>query len=166
MRSLAESCTLSACSASALLALALLAAAPSSAAATDSFRHRPSTGHDVVRFVSPSRTVSCEIHWNGPDAASFVRCQTFLPPRLAILQSDGALSITTVPPTRLAKRALRARPVLAYGATRTVGRFRCTSRESGITCRVASHGFRIAPSGIVGFAPPPQSVPLVPLASS
>ena len=41
--------------------------------------------------------------------------------------------------------ALGAKKVLAYGRSLTVGRLKCTSRRSGMTCRNrGGHGFRIS----------------------
>jgi hypothetical protein len=37
-------------------------------------------------------------------------------------------------------------PVLAYGHSRSVGRFTCTSRTTGLTCRDrrSGHGFEVS----------------------
>jgi hypothetical protein len=99
-------------------------------------------------FLSPSHNISCELHWKDGSLGSFAYCQTRSPGRSATLRSNGTLKTCTRskcigdPPTDA--------KVLAYGHSRTIGGFRCTSRRSGMTCvRTSTHkGFRIAISGV------------------
>ena len=99
-------------------------------------------------FLSPTHNISCELHWKDGSLGSFAYCQTRSPARSAKLRSTGTLKTCTGskcigdPPSNA--------KVLAYGHSRTIGGFRCTSRSTGMTCvRTSTHkGFRIAVSGV------------------
>jgi hypothetical protein len=99
-------------------------------------------------FLSPSGNISCELHWKDGSLGTFAYCQTRSPARSAKLRSSGSLKVCTGskcigdPPTNAKK--------LAYGTSRRVGGFRCTSRSTGMTCvrTTTGKGFRIASSGV------------------
>jgi hypothetical protein len=119
-----------------LLVVLVLAAPASGAAAKRSF------------FLSPSGNISCELHWKDGSLGTFAYCQTRSPARSAKLRSTGTLKTCAGakcigdPPSNAKK--------LAYGRSRTVGGFRCTSRETGMTCvrTTIGKGFRISTSGV------------------
>ena len=120
------------------LALAVLLIASSSATATAKRSF----------FLSPSGNISCELHWKDGSLGTFAYCQTRSPARSAKLRSSGSPKLCTGskcigdPPTDA--------KTLAYGKSRRVGGFRCTSRSTGMTCvRTSSgKGFSIAVSGV------------------
>jgi hypothetical protein len=99
-------------------------------------------------FLSPSGNISCELHWKDGGLGTFAYCQTRSPARSAKLRSSGSLKVCTGskcignPPTDA--------KTLAYGKSRRVGGWRCTSRSTGMTCvRTSSgKGFRIAVAGV------------------
>jgi hypothetical protein len=108
--------------------LALVAAAPAAA--------------KIVDFQTPSKRIVC-IYATGTGEPAFVRCDLrFLNDRAVILEAG--------------KRARKIKvtdavgdpssPVLAYGRSRTLGRFTCTSRTTGLTCRDrrCGHGFEVS----------------------
>ena len=120
----------------ALLAGLVLASPASAAAAKRSF------------FLSPSGNISCELHWKDGSLGTFAYCQTRSPARSVKLRSRGSYKVCTGskcigdPPTNA--------KTLAYGKSRAVGGFRCTSRMTGMTCLRTNtgKGFRIASSGV------------------
>lgn len=113
-----------------VIASALLAAVP--AEATAGYRDfRSPSGKLACAFYSDAetlRTVRCE--WDGAND------------RAVTLSETGNGKLVTVTDTVRRPQA----KVLAYGHSLNFGRLRCTSRESGITCRSSrsAHGFTIS----------------------
>ncbi|MCW2989546.1 MAG: hypothetical protein JWM73_140 [Solirubrobacterales bacterium] len=122
-----------------LLTAALVAAAlPATASAKVSWFH------------SPSGNIECEVASND-SRGTYAYCQTFDPVASVKLNAKGASKVChgascvgDGPPEAF---------TLGYGKAVKVGIFRCTSRTSGMTCRVIGkgHGFTIARAGIRRF---------------
>ena len=114
-----------------VIAAALLVAVPA-ATATAAYRDfRSPSGKLACAFYSDTetpRTVRCE--WDGAND------------RAVTLSETGKGKAVKVTDTVRRPRA----KVLAYGHSLNFGHLRCTSRESGITCRSSrsEHGFTIS----------------------
>jgi hypothetical protein len=103
------------------------------------------TAKGKAYFLSPSRNIDCQM-------ANGVICQSRNPPRYVSMGADARLEIC---------RGIRcvgnpgvvdvpAPTVLGYGRQITVGRFRCHSLRSGVTCTVVrtGKGFLINTAGV------------------
>jgi hypothetical protein len=111
----------------------------------------PASASAKVRwFHSPSGNIQCEVA-SKDSRGTYAYCQTFDPSASAKLSASGTTKVcrgaTCVgdgPPEAF---------TLGYGKAVEVGIFRCTSRTSGMTCRVIGkgHGFVISRSGIRRF---------------
>ena len=98
-------------------------------------------------FQSPSKNIGCYID------SSAVRCDIRVhswtaPPKPSYCDVDWGGGMAVGKKHRggfvcAGDTTLNAGPVLAYGSSRSEGRFTCTSRESGMTCRNRrnGHGF-------------------------
>lgn len=120
-------------STTALVAAALAAAAlPTAASARSAF------------FLSPTKNLGCQVVDNDARLRPSAYCQSYASRTSVTLSKDGRLRVC-----RTSSRCIGDAPfgtgTLAYGRSRTVGRFRCTSRRDGIRCVVRStgRGFRI-----------------------
>ena len=105
----------------------------------------------TIYFFSPSRNINCQMGDDGKRAYG-VYCQSNNPPGSVGMGVDGRLRIChgrgcvgnpgegDVPPATM----------LGYGRHVTVGRFRCLSQRSGVTCTViqSGRGFLISRAGI------------------
>jgi hypothetical protein len=92
-------------------------------------------------FYSPSRNIACEIH----DSRGFVDvyCQSVEHPHSVHMDRKGRLKIChggTLQTTHCLGDPGEDTPLLRYGSHVTVGRFRCRSREAGVTCVVVKTG--------------------------
>ncbi len=106
-----------------------------------------------VRFVSPSRNISCEMA-DGAARGSYVRCQSMHLPHSVRMGPTGRLRLCRGAQC-LRKAATDAR-VLDYAERITVGRFECVSRRAGIRCTTPSaKGFLIDNTRVhrVGVSP-------------
>ena len=104
---------------------------PASSATTS-----PVTTKTVVGFYTPSRNISCVMTGDG------VFCDMGKPPALASLAADGVATICQHQGLKCTGNFGEG-PVfrqLSYGSSKTVGRFRCTSALSGVTCIVSATG--------------------------
>ncbi|MFL5846323.1 MAG: DUF6636 domain-containing protein [Solirubrobacteraceae bacterium] len=104
----------------------------------------------VSWFHSPSGNIQCEVA-SKDSRGTYAYCQTFDPVASVKLSAKGASKVCTGaacvgdgPPEAF---------TLGYGKAVEIGIFRCTSRTSGMTCRVIGkgHGFTISRSGIRRF---------------
>jgi hypothetical protein len=116
--------------AAALAAAVFLAAAPATASAAYRAFRSP-TGKLACAFFSDAETppaVRCE--WSGGND------------RAITLRETGKAARVKITDTVMDPKA----KALAYGKTTTFGKLRCTSRETGITCRStrSGHGFRVS----------------------
>jgi hypothetical protein len=130
----------------ALVALAVAGAGP--AAGADAGAER------TIFFQSPSHNIACAMVSDG------VRCDIrhhswMSPPKPPSCDVDygGGLSLTEHGKghyTCAGDTLLGSGRVLAYGGSRTLGRFRCTSKRSGMRCvnRRNGHGFRLASESV------------------
>jgi hypothetical protein len=104
---------------------------------------KPSTAVLPTYIASPSGNLLCFLADRG-DAAAEVYCQSFQPPRSVRLLLDGSTR-TCAGPSCAGNPGEEARPrTLPYGSSVTVGRFRCTSETTGITCAVIASGKRFS----------------------
>lgn len=109
----------------------------------------------VGAFQSPSHNIACGM-FDSHASGAFVRCDIAkrdwaLPPRphnaaCRELDFEGDVMVTASGKGHFicaGDTLLRQGAVLHYGHSRTVGRFRCTMRTSGVTCtnRRTHHGF-------------------------
>jgi hypothetical protein len=96
-------------------------------------------GAEIRTFRSPTGKLGC-LYESGPRAS--VRCDwAGGGTRAVVVRRTGKGRFVRVGDTVRDPRA----PVLRYGTSRRYGRFRCTSRRSGITCENArGHGFTVS----------------------
>ena len=109
-------------------ALALAPAAPAAA--------------KVVDFQTPSKRIVCA-YATGTGEPAFIRCDLrFLNDRAVILEAGRRARKVKVTDAV----GDPSSPVLAYGRSRSFGRFTCTSRTTGLTCRDrrSGHGFEVS----------------------
>jgi hypothetical protein len=90
----------------------------------------------------------------------FVRCQSRVPPQVAMLYPSGRVTICRNPANgenvcNLGDRGEGPIEVLPYGRQITVGRFRCQSLQIGIKCTVikSGKGFLINRDGVKRVGP-------------
>jgi len=99
-------------------------------------------------FVSPSKNIACAIE---PTAPQPVRCATFSPPQLAMMDATGSVSTCFGSQCELGNPGPGA-TVLPYGSATSSGPYQCVSSTSGMTCTVAGGtvgtGFEISRAGI------------------
>jgi hypothetical protein len=88
-------------------------------------------------FYSPSRNISCELADPHPLGAR-VHCQSVKRPHSVQMSAAGALRICRG--VKCLGNPGEGTRVLGYGRSVTVGRFRCTSRQAGVTCVVTASG--------------------------
>ncbi|MFL5847136.1 MAG: DUF6636 domain-containing protein [Solirubrobacteraceae bacterium] len=122
----------------ALIAAALAAAAPASAPAASGGFQSPSG--NIGCYVSPSGA-RCDIarhDWATP--AEPAGCDLDFGGGLAVGKKGRGGFFCAGDTT------LHAGPALPYGSSRSAGRFTCTSRSSGMTCRNRrnGHGFTLS----------------------
>jgi hypothetical protein len=111
----------------------------------------PATASAKVKFFhSPSGNIQCEMA-SKDSRGNYAYCQTFKPLASANLGLNGHTKVCSGsscvgdgPPEAF---------TLGYGKAVRLGAFRCTSRTTGMTCRVVGkgHGFTISHSGIRRF---------------
>ena len=120
------------------------------------------TSSTYAHFYTPNGNIACEMFDNGTAQAA-IGCIMQKPPAKAGLKASGVATICqhqglnctgnlgddpNLPPPR----------ELPYGSSKTVGRFRCGSEQTGVTCIVirSGMGFLINSTGItpVGGAVP------------
>jgi hypothetical protein len=96
-----------------------------------------------VRFYTPSGNIACEMIDNGT-SQSTVGCVMQHPPAIARLSGSGHVSICQHQGLRCTGNLGDAPGIpngkLAYGSSKTVGRFRCKSAVAGVTCVVIKTG--------------------------
>ncbi len=98
-----------------------------------------------LQFQTPSGNIGCVYE---PDAADRLLCIRLKPTVLSIiLTRDGA----DHGPAEYEGEVWfpKHAPVLAYGESRSVGPYKCTSERSGLTCIRGGHGFTASRKGIV-----------------
>jgi hypothetical protein len=96
----------------------------------------------VVDFQTPSKRIVCA-YVTGIGERAFVRCDLrFLNDRAVVLEAGRKARKVKVTDAVGGPHS----PVLAYGRSRTFGRFTCTSRTAGLTCRDrrTDHGFEVS----------------------
>lgn len=107
-----------------------------------------SASASVHQFQSPSRNIGCYI--DGDSVRCDIRARTWSPPRKpascpSVVSWGQGLQVGRGRATFVCAgdTVLGAGSILGYGKTRSAGRFSCTSRESGMSCRnrVTGHGF-------------------------
>jgi hypothetical protein len=104
---------------------------------------QPTSG-TYARFYTPSLNISCEMSDNGTAQAA-IGCIMQQPPAIASLGASGVATICQHQGLRCtgnlgdSPSLPRARQ-LSYGSSVTVGRFRCTSASTGVTCIVTATG--------------------------
>ena len=109
----------------------------------------PAAGATVRFFHSPSGNIECEMRVTTN--AKYAYCQTKTPARSARLSRTGHTTICRG--GKCVGDAPEDATTLAYGRSVTLGRFRCTSRRTGMRCVMTlnGHGFRINRSGVTTF---------------
>jgi hypothetical protein len=104
---------------------------------------KPTSG-TYARFYTPSRNIACEMSDNGTAQAG-IGCIMQKPPALASLKVRGVATICQHQALKCTGNlgddpSLATPRELAYGSSVTVGRFRCTSASTGVTCVVIATG--------------------------
>ncbi|MBJ7328244.1 MAG: hypothetical protein JHC95_00015 [Solirubrobacteraceae bacterium] len=121
-----------------LTPLALLAIAPAAGHATSVAATAPDP------FMTPSKQIRCAwVPGSKSTQPGFIRCDAlFLNDTGFLLDRKGKGKRIHVTDTIADPEA----PVLAYGKTYKHGQYRCTSRQSGLTCErgKSGHGFFIS----------------------
>jgi hypothetical protein len=96
----------------------------------------------IVDFQTPSKRIVC-MYATGIGSRAFIRCDLrFLNDRAVVLEAGRRARKVKVTDAAGGPSS----PVLAYGKSRTFGRFVCTSRTTGLTCRdrPSGHGFEVS----------------------
>lgn len=93
-------------------------------------------------FYSPSHNLTCEIDDGRGGIPAQAYCQSLNAPHSVHMGLDGQLKICSgaSAATRCIGNAGEHTPILGYGKQVTVGRFRCRSQRSGVTCTVIKSG--------------------------
>lgn len=103
----------------------------------------PPAAKTDVRFYTPSGNIACEMIDNGT-SRSRVGCIMQSPPAIARLAASGRVSICQHQGLRctgnLGDDPSIPNGKLRYGSSKTVGRFRCKSAFTGVTCVVIKTG--------------------------
>jgi hypothetical protein len=100
---------------------------------------KPQPNPRVLRhaaFFTPSHNLSCEI-WDGGPVSPHVYCQSVHSPHTVEMSPSGALTIGANPGNYDQGTKLQ---LLPYGKSLRVGRFLCTSEQSGVICIVNALG--------------------------
>ena len=95
----------------------------------------------LTPFQTPSRQIVC-LYVTEMGPAPLIRCDLrFLNDRAVVLPGSGRARLLKVTDAVGDPGA----PVLRYGSSRRFGRFTCTSRSTGLTCRHRGngHGFTV-----------------------
>lgn len=119
----------------ALAAVVALSVAPAASAA--------------VRWIdSPTGNLACEMA-DHDRRGSYVTCQSLRRPRSVTMGPRGGLRICRGEAC-LGNPPFDATVTLAYGRSARLGRYRCTSSEDGMRCRViaSGRGFLITRDGV------------------
>lgn len=102
-------------------------------------------------FETPSGNIGCYVDTTGGARCDIAERDWRPPPRPASCELDYGQGISVNRSGRghflcAGDTALGAGPVLAYGKSVSAGRYTCTSRRSGVTCRNgrSGHGFFIS----------------------
>jgi hypothetical protein len=124
-----------------MLAVALVALAGlATAASASAFKGFVSPSHNIGCVIS-SQSARCDIRdhsWQSPPKPA--SCELDYGGGVAVDKSGRAQFLCAGDTT------LEAGPVLAYGVSVSAGRFRCTSKETGMRCVNTrnGHGFLLA----------------------
>jgi len=101
------------------------------------------SGPKHLRFYTPSGNIACEMDDNGTSQSS-VGCIMRRPPAIARLTANSTVSICQHQALKctgnLGDYPGLPNGELRYGASKTVGRFRCKSALAGVTCVVIKTG--------------------------
>lgn len=100
------------------------------------------SSRSYARFYTPSRNITCEMSDDGTSQAA-VGCIMQQPPAIASLAASGVATICQHQGLRCTGNlgdspSLPRVRQLSYGSADTVGRFRCTSGSTGVTCVVSA----------------------------
>lgn len=110
---------------------------------------------EPARFDSPSHNIHCFMFdGSGGDYSRGVGCNSDKPRRMVDMTADGRLKIRGIPAAWCGCREPDFAP-LGYGRQISVGRFRCLSQRSGVTCTVieSGKGFLISRAGVRRVGP-------------
>lgn len=101
------------------------------------------------RFDSPSHNIHCWMFDGSGDYSRGVGCNSDKPRRMVNMTADGRLKIRGIPKAWCGCDEPDF-PPLGYGKHISVGRFRCLSQQSGVTCTVirSGKGFLISRAGV------------------
>jgi hypothetical protein len=102
------------------------------------------------RFDSPSHNIHCFMFdGSGKDYSRGVGCNSDRPRRMVNMNANGRLTIRGIPKAWCGCEEPDF-PPLGYGKHISVGRFRCLSQQSGVTCTVIQFGkgFLISRAGV------------------
>ena len=111
----------------------------------------PASASAKVRwFHSPSGNIQCEVAYHD-QRGTYAYCQTFQP-AASVRLNDGGISKICHGGACVGNGPQNAF-TLHYGSSIKVGAFKCTSRTTGMTCKLVGlkRGFRIARRGIERF---------------
>jgi hypothetical protein len=109
---------------------------------------KPGAALTRAAFRSPTGNIECGMVDEG--RSTLVDCWTFRPPQRAKLYPGGRLTICRGQARCNIGNIGEEEPTLAYGKHQTVGRFRCVSRFTGMTCTEtrSGKGFLLSRSGV------------------
>jgi hypothetical protein len=111
-------------------------------------------GEPITRiFYTPSKNIYCSLG----DSSDYlgVTCVSFKAPQSVKMDASGKLKICRGRRCLGCGCAPEDIPTLGYGRQITVGRFRCRSQQSGVTCAViqSGRGFLISRAGVRPVGP-------------
>jgi hypothetical protein len=108
----------------------------------------PGAAVTSAAFRTPSSNIECGM--SDSRRGRLVECWSFRPPQKAKLYFGGRVTICRGSEARCRIGNAGEVPTLRYGRQITVGRFRCLSRRTGVTCTVirSGKGFLINTGGV------------------
>jgi hypothetical protein len=101
-----------------------------------------------VFFKTPSGNIGCA--YDNVAGARLV-CLIYEPKVTAAILTVDGVDASGPPETWDRSWAAPGVPVLAYGKTRKLGPFTCTSAKSGLTCKGKAHGFTMSRASIKAY---------------
>jgi hypothetical protein len=101
-------------------------------------KSNPAPTSTSVGFFTPSHNIVCSMSDNGSSQAG-VFCDIYNPAAMASLSADGHVTINRSGAGNFGEGERRFH-MLRYGSSKRVGRFRCKSAFTGVTCVVIATG--------------------------
>ena len=106
------------------------------------------TAQADVLFKTPSGNIGCVY---DDAVGGRLICIIYEPKVTAAILTEDSVDASGPPETWDRSWVAKGVPVLAYGKTRKVGEFTCTSLKSGLACKGPKHGFKLSRNEITSY---------------